>query len=158
MNAIIEPDINVRVGQFVKLRDKIREIKERQKNELKPYNETLEQLSGIILGLLNKSGAESVRTDGGTAYKKLVKSATLADKSAFLDFVRNHDAWELLDYKANAPAVSEYIAEKVAAAEHDPSIIPAAPPGVNYSETWEVGINRPTTTKKDSKCLTKQQL
>jgi hypothetical protein len=41
----IQPEMNVdkRVEQFVKLRDKIKEIKERHKSELKEYTETLDR-------------------------------------------------------------------------------------------------------------------
>lgn len=141
-------DLNKRVDQYVRLRDKITELKKKHKEELKPFNETLMQLNGLILQLLNDAGAESVRTEKGTAYKTLDRSATLADRSAFLDFVKNSEAWELLDYKANVTAVADYIADKVEAAKTDPSIIPAPPPGVNYNETWEVGVRRSTANKK----------
>lgn len=142
MNAPVTPDLNVRVDQFVRLRDKITELKKKHKEELKPYIETQAQLSGIILQLLSDTGAESVRTDSGTAYKTLDRSATIADRSAFWDFVRENEAWELLDYKANKVAVADYIADKIEAAKDDPSVIPAPPPGVNYNETWEIGVRR----------------
>lgn len=142
MNAPITPDLNVRVNQYVRLRDKIKEIKDRHKAELKPFIETQAQLNGIILGLLDQAGAESVRTDSGTAYKTLDRSATLADRSAFWEYVKSNEAWDLIDYKANVTAVADYITEKVEAAKTDPTVIPAPPPGVNYTETWEVGVRR----------------
>lgn len=142
MDAPITPDLNVRVSQYVRLRDKIKEIKDRHKAELKPFIETQAQLNALILGLLDQAGAESVRTDSGTAYKTLDRSATLADRSAFWEYVQAEQAWHLIDYKANVTAVADFIADKAEAAKTDPLVVPAPPPGVNYSETWEVGVRR----------------
>lgn len=135
-------DLNTRVQQYVSLRDKIKEIRSRHKEELKPFVETLEKLNSIILNLLDQAGTESARTKNGTAYKTLKHSATIADKSAFWDFIYANKQWDLMDYKANAPAVNDFIVKLKEAAKNDPNIIPAPPPGVNYSEYWEVGVRR----------------
>lgn len=144
MDAVHSLDLNKRIDQYIQLRDKITEIRKKHKEELRPYNETQMLLSNTILQALNAAGVESARTDSGTAYKTLDRSATLADRSMFWDFVKENEAWDLIDYKANVTAVSDYIAEKIEAAKTDPSIIPAPPPGVNYNETWEIGVRRKT--------------
>jgi hypothetical protein len=124
-------DIAKRVEQFVKLRDKIGEIKNRQKNELKPYNETLAKLNGVLLAHLNSVNGNSISTDAGTVYRTEKKSASLADADAFMQFVVTNNAFDLLDRKANVTAVEDYINEHK-----------SSPPGVNYSSTFVAGVRR----------------
>lgn len=124
-------DIGIRVDQYIRLRDKIKEIEAGHKEELKRYKDTLEKLNAVILQHLTLVGGESIRTAAGTAYVTEKKSASLADPAAFMDYVIANGAWDLLDRKANSTAVADYIAE------HD-----APPPGVNYSTTLVVGVRR----------------
>lgn len=131
MNAQPKVGIDVRVDQYVKLRDKIKDIEARHKEELKPYKETLEKLNAVILAHLNLVGGESIRTSSGTAYVTEKKSASLADPQAFMEYVIGNEAWDLLDRKANAKAVADYIDENN-----------APPPGVNFTTTSVVGVRR----------------
>lgn len=131
MNAQPKVGIDVRVEQYVKLRDKIKDIETRHKEELKPFKETLEKLNAVILAHLNLVGGESIRTSAGTAYVTEKKSASLADPQAFMEYVITNEAWDLLDRKANVKAVGDYIDE-----------YNAPPPGVNYTSTSVVGVRR----------------
>lgn len=133
MNAPTQPpvDINKQVDYFVRLRDKIKEIKEKHTLELKPYNEALAELECKLLDHLNKTGAERVGTTAGTVYRTEKKQASLADKTAFWTYVVTHAAWDLIDYKANASEVAAHV-EKTK----------ALPPGVNYTVTQTVGVRR----------------
>lgn len=124
-------DINKRVDQYVRLRDKIKELDDAHKEKMAPYRETLEQLNSALLSHLNNIGGDSVRTESGTVYRTEKKSATLADKSAFWAFVTAKQEWELLDWKANASAVARHIEE------HND-----LPPGVNFNVTHVVGVRR----------------
>lgn len=124
-------DIAKRVEQYVKLRDKIKQIKDEQKKILKPYNETLEQLNALLLAHLNGLNGNSVSTDAGTVYRTEKKSASLADAEAFMEYVIANNAFDLLDRKANVTAVEDHINE------HN-----APPPGVNFQSTFEVGVRR----------------
>jgi hypothetical protein len=129
----IQPEMNVdkRVEQFVKLRDKIKEIKERHKSELKEYTETLEQLSSALLDHLNKQGADNVGTSHGTVYKTSKKSASIADMSAFWTYVVSQGDFDMVDKKANPTAVAEYIEKNK-----------SPPPGVNFSVMETIGVRR----------------
>lgn len=126
-----QPKIDVRVEQYIKLRDKIKEIEAKHKEELKPYKDTLEKLNAVILAHLTQVGGESIRTSAGTAYVTEKKSASLADPQAFMEYVITNEAWDLMDRKANVSAVADYISEHT-----------APPPGVNYSTTLLVGVRR----------------
>jgi hypothetical protein len=124
-------NIDKRVEQFVALRDKIKEIKERQKKELEPYVDTLEKLNGVLLGHLNTIRSNSVGTDHGTVYKTVKKSASISDMTAFWTYVVSQGDFDMVDKKANPTAVEAYIAE------HN-----APPPGVNFNTLEVVGVRR----------------
>lgn len=127
----MQVDMNKRVDQAVKLRDKIKEIKERHKQELAPYEDAFEKLEGLFLDHLNKNGADRVGTEAGTVYRAEKKSASIADKTAFWTFVVTQNLWDMIDYKANPSQVAEYIEQNG-----------TEPPGVNYSVMHTVNIRR----------------
>lgn len=131
MNAQPKLDISKRVQQYVRLRDEIKRLDEEHKEKMKPYRDTLEKLNGVLLGHLNEINGDSVRTDGGTVFRSAKKSASLADPDAFMRFVIENDAFDLLDRKANVTAVADFI---------DENNVP--PPGVNFSTTYVVGVRR----------------
>lgn len=124
--------VATRVEQFVKLRDKLRELEDRHKAERKPYDEAMEQLRLIILGHLDAAGVDSITAKGvGTAYRTVRKSATIADGDAFRRHVIGSQEFDLCDWRANANAVEAFINQ------HG-----APPPGVNYSTLAQVGVRR----------------
>lgn len=143
---VTQIDFGTRVAKFVALRDKIKELNDAHKAKMKPYVDMLDTLNGVLLNHLNSVNTDSVRTEGGTAYRTLKKSATIADKSAFWAWVVTQAQWDLIDYKANAVAVEDHIATMTKAYEEDKANNPAPcpPPGINYTTHWEVGVRRPT--------------
>lgn len=126
-----EVDFNKRIEQYVKLRDKIKELKEGYEALLNPYVTALEKLNGMILDHLNNISADSVATPSGTAYRTAKKSASLADPDIFMNYVITNGAWGLLDRKANVTAVADFI-------ETNKSL----PPGVNFTQVFVVGVRR----------------
>jgi hypothetical protein len=142
MTDIPTVDLNTRVGQYIKLRDKIKELDDEFKTKIKPYKETLEQLNSALLQHLEAMKGESVRTPSGTVYRTAKKNASIADMEAFWAFVVTQSQWDMLDKRANATAVADYINEQAELAKSDPTIQPAPPPGVNFSVTHVVGVRR----------------
>lgn len=124
-------DIARRVEQYVQLRDEIKRRDDEHKALMKPYKEALEKLNGILLDHLTTINGDSVKTGAGTVYRTSKKSASLADPDAFMRFVIGTEAWDLLDRKANVTAVEDFIQENQ-----------SAPPGVNFSTTFIVGVRR----------------
>lgn len=126
-----QPSFETRVAQYVKVRDKIKEISDRQKEELKPYKELLEKLNSVLLGHLNSVGAENVGTAAGTVYKTVKNSASIADMSAFWTYVVTQGDFDMVDKKANPTAVAAHI---------DEHGVP--PPGVNWTTMEVAGVRR----------------
>ena len=124
-------DLNKRVSQYVALRDRIKDLEAKHKEELKPFKEMLDTLNSSLLAALDEQNSESVRTESGTVYRTPRVSASIADADAFWNYVQDNKAWDLLDRRANKTAVTDYVDE------HN-----AAPPGINYSVTHVVGVRR----------------
>jgi hypothetical protein len=125
-------DIRKRVAQYVELRDKIKKIENEHKEALEPYKAALDRLNEVLLQHLNDINSDSASTDIGTVYRTAKASASLADASAFMDFVIEHRMWDLLDRKANVTAVQDYIRENEG----------ELPPGVNFNKRYVAGVRR----------------
>lgn len=93
-----------------------------------------EKIEAVFLLKFKELGIDSVKaTNGaGTAYKALQTSATVADRSMFLEHVINNSAFELLDVKANKTNVAAY--KEI----NDGAI----PPGLNWREEQTINVRR----------------
>lgn len=129
----LQPPENIEdlVDQFVKLRDKIKAADDAHKAKMSPAREYLEVLQGKLLDRLNEIGGESVKTPAGTCYRTTRRSASIADGEAFRKFIIDNDAFDIVDWRANALAIEDFIE-----ANQSP------PPGVNFSKTFTVGVRR----------------
>lgn len=130
MNAQPET-IETLVAQYVRLRDRIKEADDAHKEKTKAAREFLENLNGKLLQQLQTLGGDSIKTQAGTVYKTVKKSASIADGDVFRDFIIQTQAFDMVDWKANAGAVEDYIKS---------TSVP--PPGVNFNMTHVVGVRR----------------
>lgn len=123
--------VGVRVGQYVDLRDKIRELDDAHKEMMAPYRDALEALNSAILDALNKSGVDNVSTPYGTAYRAKRESVSINDPSVFRNFVVTQGLFDLQDVKANITAVKEFIA-----------LHNAPPPGTTFKSADVVNVRK----------------
>ena len=119
------------VAAYVRLRDQKAELKAQQAEAMKPYDEALAKLEAEALQILSDTGVESMKTSAGTVYKSVATSATVQDKSAFMDYIREHLAFDLLDVRANKTAVQDFVTENQ-----------DTPPGVIIRREMKVGFRR----------------
>lgn len=128
------PDkIEQMVDQYVKLRDKLKEADKAHSERTAPARQYLEDLNAALLAKLAEIGGDSVKTPAGTVYRTVKKSASIADGAVFREYVIENAAFDLVDWRANATAVSDYIDGP---GQGNP------PPGVNYSTYATVGVRR----------------
>lgn len=119
------------VQLFIMLRDDIAKEKAAFDQRVADKKAKQAKIEGILLGRFQESGAESVRTAFGTAYKSTKKQASVADWDALLNYIRQEEAWELLTH-----AVSKTVVEQFVAANDD------LPPGVSWREEVVLGFRR----------------
>lgn len=103
-------DINDYVATYVKLRDEIKEIEKRHKEELRPYREGLETIEGLLMKALHEAGADSMKTPSGTAYKQAWSSAKVQDWQRVLDYAVENERFDLFERRVSK-AVAEEIGE-----------------------------------------------
>src|SRR5258708_686091 len=116
----IQATVDKRVEQFIDLRDKIKEVQDKHEAELKPLLEVKEMLAGWLQTFMEKSGCDKVGTPHGTAHFTTRVTASVADPALFMNYVIDTQMFDLLDRRANATAVKEYVETHK-----------ALPPGVN---------------------------
>jgi len=123
--------VDVRVEQYIQVRDKLKELDEEYEKKKAPLVEAQNLLTGWLMGFLEKTGSDKVGTKHGTCYTSTRYTTSLADPDAFMKFVIENSAFDLLDRRANATAVREYVKEKN-----------ALPPGANLSAIRTLGVRR----------------
>jgi hypothetical protein len=127
----IPEGIDAVVEQFVRLRDALKKAEDEHKKRTSAAKQHLDRLSGALLTKLQDIGGESVKTAHGTVYRSTRRSASIVDGDAFRKYVIGHAAFDLVDWKANAPVVDDFIKSNQ-----------APPPGVNFSVAYTVGVRR----------------
>lgn len=132
-------DVDKLVGQYVALRDRKREMEAQHKDSLRPFNEVMDAISGKLLTHMEKTGLKNLGTPSGSAYQITKPSATIKDASAFKEFVIKNSYFDLVDWRANAKAVFQFIKESSG----------VTPPGINASTFTTVGVRRPNEKAED---------
>src|SRR3954468_7895724 len=91
------PRIDKLILYYLQTSDTIKAIEARHKQELAKSKKFLEKLSYLLLEALDNSGQDSAKTKKGTVSAIVRDTASLSDASKFMDFVRDNDAYELMD-------------------------------------------------------------
>lgn len=101
-------NLEVLVTKYIAARDKKQAIMDEAKQKAAKIDAVLEKIEGVILQSFNETGAESVKTAMGTAYKSTRTSVTVADWDAALNFIREGEHWEMLERRVSKKAVEEF--------------------------------------------------
>lgn len=103
--------IDIVVLKYRQLRDKESEIKKRHAAELEPYQTIRSQLENMLLDQLNTSGAQSVRTENGTAYKTAKTSYKIVDPAVLREYIALHGLNDLYENRISSTALEEMLAQ-----------------------------------------------
>lgn len=124
-------DLPVLVEKYIKLRDGKAKIKERHKAELERIDAAMDKVEAALLSVMNDQGMEGIRFSGGTVYKSIRTTCSVADWDSTLDWVRTNEAWHMLERRVSKQAAEQY------RDEHG-----MLPPGLNWREEAVVQIRR----------------
>lgn len=119
------------VELYVALRDKRDGVAKRHKAELAPFAQTMATIENQLLDMLNTQHQTSAAVPAGTYYKATRTSVTVGDWAETLAYIREHDAWELLEARVNKTHATSIMDETGAVI-----------PGVNISRETTVQIRR----------------
>jgi phage host-nuclease inhibitor protein Gam len=120
------------VTLYIQLRDKKAQMKSEFEASVAPITEKMEKLEAKLLDVFNKTGMDSVKTEHGTAYTAVRTTASVADREAFMDFVKANEEWSLLEVRASKTAIEQF------RDSNDNEL----PPGVNIRSERVVNIRR----------------
>jgi hypothetical protein len=126
------------VKAFVATGRVIEEIEAEHRERLKKPLRLKELLTEELLNRLAETGQEMARTKYGTVSAAVRDTASCSDPNLFIDYVREHDAYELLDRRPNVTACREYNNE------HG-----MLPPGVKLNSIRYISM-RSTTAQKEA--------
>lgn len=129
------PTINV--DQLVAAYTAIRNARNAAKAAFDKQDAALEEdmikLRAVILEQMNATGAKSIATEHGTAYRVLKTKPSAADWSAIYGWImENPERFELLEKRLKPTFIDHY------AEEHDGAI----PPGINVHRQYEVSVRK----------------
>lgn len=120
------------VSLYIQMRDKKAQMKADFEASVAPLNDKMDKLEAKLLDVFNKTGMDSVKTEFGTAYATTRTTASVADREAFMEYVKANEEWALLEVRTSKTAVEQYRA----ANDND------LPPGINLREERVVNIRR----------------
>lgn len=122
------------IARYIELRDEVAAIKKRAEAEIRPLNDFMQVIASKMLSDMNEAGESSKKTPAGTAFIKQADFCGVGDWDQVVDYIKENNAFELLNRAVNKSAVKEYMAE------HDD----VPPPGVNITLKNEVQFRKPT--------------
>lgn len=120
------------VKVYVKIRDTRKELKAKYEEEDKALEDQLDTINLELLDLLKNMGAESMRTEFGTITKRVYKRYYTNDWYSFHNFVKEHDALDLLEKRVSQGNMTTFL-------EENPDL---HPPGLNVDSRYAVVITK----------------
>lgn len=121
------------VATYMKLRAKKDAIEAQVKAEVDGIKQQMEKIEAWIKEQADAQGVTSFKTNHGTAFLTTVDYANVADWDAVLSYIRENEAFDMLEKRISKTAVRGYIESTK-----------TVPPGVNYGTKLEVNIRKPT--------------
>ncbi len=116
------------VKTYIKIRDKRAELK-KQDDDLEEQQKIIE---GELLEICKATGAESLRTEFGTVSRKISKRYWTSDWRSFYDFLKKHDAVDLLEKRIAQSTMSAFL-------EENPELMP---PGLQVDRQFTAVVRR----------------
>lgn len=124
------------MGKVIKAYLALRAEKEAIDNEAKAKTDDIKTKLGKfeawIQAEADKTGVQSFKTEHGTAFLTTTDFAGVGDWDAVLAFIKNNEAYDLLERRVNKTAVRSYM-----------DAHRAVPDGVNFGTKISVNVRKP---------------
>lgn len=120
------------VATYMKLRHSKEVIEAEAKTKVDELKVKMMKLESWIKEQADLQGVTSFKTRHGTAFLTTNDFANVGDWDAVLNFIRENEAYDMLEKRISKVAVRGYIEQHK-----------AVPPGVNYGTRIDVNIRKP---------------
>jgi len=136
--TVTTPNIGDVIRTYMKLRDQKTAIEAKVKGDLTTLKGKMDKLEAYLKAQMDAQGLTSFKSDFGTAFLTTTDYANVEDWNKTLGFIRDNDAYDMLEKRVSKIAVRGYIEENK-----------AVPPGVTYGTKLEVNIRKPGAKAED---------
>ena len=133
-NAEVELNLEETVKVYLRIRDAIEDLKERQKEELQALEAQYEVVSNSLLEFCNSQNLDSIKTKAGTVSRRVNSRYWTSDWDSLYRVIAEHDAPYLLEQRIHQGHMRQFI-------EENPE---AFPPGLNSDSKYTVQVRRAT--------------
>ena len=121
------------IKKYMKLREKKALVEATIKEELDKIKADMTKLEAFLKAKLDADGLTSFKTEYGTAFLTTTDFANVDDWDAVLRFIREEEAYDMLEKRVSKTAVRGYI-------EANKEV----PPGVKYGTKLDINVRKPT--------------
>jgi hypothetical protein len=121
------------IKKYMRLREKKAAVEAEIKERVDAIKADMAKLEAFLKAKLDADGLTSFKTEYGTAFLTTTDFANVEDWDAVLRFIREEEAYDMLEKRVSKTAVRGYIdANK------------EVPPGIRYGTKLDVNIRKPT--------------
>ena len=121
------------VGTYVKLRRKREALEATVKADVDEIKAKMAKLEAWLMQRADEDGVTSFKTPAGTAFVTTTDFANVADWDAVLKFIRDNDAFDMLEKRVSKAAVRSQLDETG-----------SVPLGITYGTKIGINIRKPT--------------
>ena len=125
--------IDQAVDAYIKLRNKKAEIEASIKDQVDTIKKQMDKLEAFMIQQASAQGVKSFKTEHGTAFLTTKDFATVADWDTVLEFIKQNDAYDLLERRVSKAAVRSHI-----------DLHKQPPAGVTYGSHLGVNVRKPS--------------
>jgi len=132
--AVVEPLTNIDklVEVYIKIRDARDEIRREAEKKEADLNEQLATIEQEILEVCKQTGADSIKTQHGTAMRGVKSRFWTSDWENFYDFIYKQNEFGLLEKRIHQTNMKQFL-------EENPDLHPA---GLNVDRTYAITVRR----------------
>jgi hypothetical protein len=126
------------IEAYLKYRNKKEALEADIKDQVKELKEKMAKLEAWIKEKADTDGVTSFKTTHGTAFLTTTDYANVADWDSVLNFIKENEAYDMLEKRVSKTAVRGYIDQNK-----------AVPSGVNYGTRIDVNVRKPANKVED---------
>ena len=126
------------ISTYINFRNQKEAIESESKAKVKEIKEQMAKLEAWLKEKADQDGVDSFKTANGTAFLTTTDFAQVADWDAVLSFIKDNEAFDLLEKRVSKTAVRGYI-------EADKSV----PAGINYGTRIDINVRKPAVKVSD---------
>lgn len=128
----LAPTTDTIIAAYLTLRKQKEALAAKYNEEQTALKKKMDRLEAWLQIKMHADNVNSIATDAGTAYKSTVEKATVSDMDALLDYIKENEAWHLLEKRVSTTGVRAILEEQQ-----------ALPPGVNWYTGVNINIRKP---------------